>query len=140
MEFYVVLLIDNPPDDPLDNLFCGNVGEIDDVLIDEKYKKCFNVLFIDYKKNDIDFSQCMVNNAYLLPLFCFDPMTYNKIIPEPGEEETNLPKENFSINAIREQWEKFNFDAIKNNTLRNHKKMKTQFKVGKLVTIQFDFT
>lgn len=139
MELYVALLIDNPPNDPQNNLFCGNVGEINPVVMEGTVKDYYDVSFINYKDNEDEFSRCCVNKKNLLPLFCFNPMTYDTIITERGEQERNLPDRQFSISEIREQWEKLNFDIISNNTLKNHKRVDTRFEVGKLVTVQFDF-
>ena len=142
MEFYVALLIDNPPDDPLNNLFCGNVGEINnDVFMEndtEGNKYCYKVEFIDGNNKEEIFSECVVNKEYLLPLFSFSPATYEKIDIIPRENDTLLPEKK-NINSIRELWEKNEVHTILTLQLKPHKKSKNRFEMGQLVTIQFDF-
>jgi hypothetical protein len=139
MEFYVALLIDNPPYDPLNNLFCGNVGEINnDVIMENENKDCYYVSFIDCNNKEENFSDCVVNKKYLLPLFCFDPATDEKIETIPQQNE-NLLTGNMSINSIRNQWEQHEVHNISTLQLQSHKKVENRFDIGQFVTIQFDF-
>lgn len=139
MEFYVALLIDNPPYDPLNNLFCGNVGEINnDVIMENENKDCYYVSFIDCNNKEENFSECVVNKKCLLPLFCFGPATYEKIETTPQKNEILL-KENININSIRDQWEEYEVHNISTLQLKPHKKVENRFEIGQLVTIQFDF-
>jgi hypothetical protein len=136
MEFYVALLIDYssvdflPPQGPLQKLFCGNVGEIKHVIMKEAHKECYAVAFNDYSNNEEEFTERIVNKKHLLPLFCFDPATYEQIITKPKEEKEEKEfflEGNISINSIRDMWETLNVDIISNNTLKRHKKVETRF-------------
>lgn len=130
-ECYVALCIDYPEN----NLFCGQVGEIEHVIIEEPDTDSYLVTFIDYKhRKQEEITQCLVKKEHLLPLFCFDPNTYEESIQEEDEEEGIM-----SINTIRNKWEELEFDIISTQNLVPHTKSETRFQVGELVTIQFDF-
>ena len=132
MEFYVALLIDNPPYDPLNNLFCGNVGEInDDVIMEGTNKDCYYVAFIDCNNKEENFAEGVVNKKCLLPLFCFDPATYEKIETISQENEILL-EGNMNIKSIRDQWKKKRSTTFQLCSLNHIKKLKLDLKSANL--------
>jgi hypothetical protein len=69
---YTALLIDNL-ETPL---FCDQVGEIENVMIDEEDKDSYLLTFIDFKKGENEFAPCLVKKEHVLLLFSFDPALY----------------------------------------------------------------
>ena len=129
IECYTALLIDIVID-PANHLFCGQVGKIENVILDKEDQDCYLLTFIDYKKGQNEFAQCLVKKETLLPLFCFDPETYEKY--KKPEQET-------SINELRNRWQSCKFEVTSKLELARHKKSENQFQVGQLVTIEVDF-
>lgn len=125
------------------NLFCGQVGEIENV-ISQKNKKCYLVTFTDYKNNENEYAHCLIEKKDLLPLFCFDPITYEKIntIHNKYSEEPKILQKDvpMTIQKIRDEWEEQDFSvSLNDKKLKKHNKSETRFNRGQLVTVVFDF-
>ena len=130
IEWYAALLVDIV-NEPTRRLFRGQVGKIENVILnDEEEKHYYLVIFIDYEKDRDEFNRCLVEKENLLPLFCFDPDTYKKY---------KKPDLSQSINELRDKWEQFKFDVIPKLELARHKKAENRFHIGQLVTIEVDF-
>jgi hypothetical protein len=125
------------------NLFCGQVGEIENV-ISQKNKDCYLVTFTDYKNNGDDYARCFIEKKYLLPLFCFYPTIYKNIITihnKYSDDPVVLKlEEKLTIQKIRDDWEERDFSVNLNDIqLTKHTRVKTRFNRGQLVTVLFDF-
>lgn len=70
--YYAVLLID----DFEISLFCGEVGEIEDVMLDEEDKDSYLLTFLNFENGENEFARILVKKEHLLPLFSFDPALY----------------------------------------------------------------
>ena len=71
IECYAALLVDIV-NEPTRRLFRGQVGKIENVILnDEEEKHYYLVIFIDYEKDRDEFNRCLVEKENLLPLFCF---------------------------------------------------------------------
>jgi hypothetical protein len=127
---YVALLIDYPEK----NLFCGQVGEIQHVQIDQNENFYF-LIFIDFQNNENNFAYCVVEKNYLLPLFSSDPDEDQKI-EIPFQEDKN--KKPITLQEVRDKWEEFQVHNISTLGLKLHKKVASRFEIGQLVTLQFD--
>lgn len=112
-------------------LFRGQVGKIENVILNNEEKKhYYSLVFIDYKKDRDVFNQCLVKKENLLPLFCFDPEKYDKY------KELNQTQ---GINELRKKWDSIKFEVTPKLELAQHKKVENQFQVGQLVTMEVDF-
>ena len=126
---YAALLIDYPAK----NLFCGQIGEIESVILDEKDKDSYLLTFIDYDHERERFAYCLVKKKHLLPLFSFDPLEYDQI------EVVHDANEKITINEIRNRWEQLP-DGLNSSTskLIKHETVSMRFEIGRLVTVQVD--
>jgi len=130
LECYVALLVDIDID--LTNkkhLFCGQVGKIEKIVPEQETEGYYLVTFLDYKKDQETYYGGYVKKENLLPLFSFDP-DKNKNYTEPLKNQ--------NIDEIREKWASRKFEVKKKNELKPHKKSANPFRVGQLVTIEFD--
>lgn len=122
-----------------ENLFCGQVGEIQRVMIDDTHKDSYYLIFTDYQNNEKQFAYCFVKKEHLFPLFYLDP-NKDKEIKTTVEENEN--RDTITLKQIRDNWEKFDVSDILNSStsqLLRHNKVSTRFQVGQLVTIQINF-
>jgi hypothetical protein len=117
---YVALLVDDFSHKP--KLFCGQVGEIESVELPYNNKNEYLVKFFNYETDEGLGYERLINKKNLLPLFDFGPSVYNTKITE-----------------IRNRWEEQEVHSILNWKLTGHKKTRSRFKKGHLVTVQFDF-
>lgn len=66
-------------DESEQNLFCGQVGEVQDVIIaNNPEKDCCFLTFIDFDNDEHYITNCVVKKENLLPLFSFDPTRYEQ--------------------------------------------------------------
>lgn len=134
---YAALLVDYPEK----NLFCGQIGEIESVIIDEKDKDSYLLTFIDYDHEKQGFAYCLVKKKHLLPLFSFDPTKYEKIEVIHDADENILKKnEKITINEIRNRWEELpgGLNSSTSDDLIKHETISMRFEIGRLVTIEVD--
>ena len=126
--YYAALLIDIPEE----NLFCGQIGEIQRVILDEDTEKnSYFLTFIDFENGQNEIIDCVVKKQDLLPLFSFDP-TQDKEIRTTFEKETKTLKE------VRDLWERNDVHNISTEQLKPHNKSETRFEIGQLVTVEVD--
>ena len=127
--FYAALLTDYPDA----QLFCGQIGDIESVIIDEEDTDSYLLTFIDYDHERQEIAQCLVKKKHLLPLFSFDPIKYEKI------EVIHDANEKITIKEIRNRWEEL-LDVSNSSTskLIKHETVSMRFEIGRLVTVQVD--
>ena len=132
--YYAALLVDYPQE----NLFCGQIGETQQVKLDETEKDCYFVNFIDFENNEAGINMCLIKKKHLLPLFSFDPAESKEIeIKTPFQ--TRKGNRLTTINEVRNEWEESGVHKISTERLKPHNKSENPFKVGQLVTIEVDF-
>jgi hypothetical protein len=132
--FHATLLVDYANE----NLVCGQVGEIQDVIID-KNENSYYLIFTDFQSTEGPFAYCLVKKKHLLPLFYFDPKKDENI---EITMEVNGNKRTTTLEKTRNELEEAGLVNIlenSNNGLINHSKALNRFQIGRLVTIQADF-
>src|SRR6476646_271263 len=130
---YAALLIDNL-EIPL---FSGQVGEIQDVMIDEKHKNSYLVAFIDFENGENEFAYCYIKKEHLLPLFSFNSAVYENIITTTTFERKKNQAP-MTLKQVQDKWKELEVYASSNLELAPHKKFPPRFPVGQLVTVQVD--
>jgi hypothetical protein len=128
---YAALLVDYPAK----NLFCGQIGEIESVILDdEKDQDSYLLTFIDYDHEKQRFAHGLVKKKHLLPLFSFDPIKYDQI------EVVHDANEKITINEIRNRWEELpgGLNSSTSDDLIKHQTASMRFEIGRLVTVQVD--
>lgn len=119
------------------NLFCGQVGEVQDVTIaNNPEKNCCFLTFIDFDNNGHDITNCVVKKENLLPLFSFDPAQDGQISIKLKDQ---LGENIWTMKKIRDEWDKCEVHDISKEKLKNHTRSDTRFEIGQLVTVEIDF-
>lgn len=129
LECYVALLDIDTDFMNKQYLFCGQVGKIEKILPEKKTEDYYLVTFIDYKKDEETYYGGYVKKENLLPLFSFNS-DKNKNYTEPLKNQ--------NINEIRDKWVSYKFNIKEKDQLKPHKKSANPFRVGQLVTVEFD--
>lgn len=121
------------------NLFCGQVGEVQDVTIataKNPEKDCCFLTFIDFDNNGHDITNCVVKKENLLPLFSFDP-TEDETITTIFKDR--LVESIWTMKKIRDEWDEHEVHYISKEKLKKHTRSETRFEIGQLVTVEVDF-
>lgn len=123
--------------DQLDiNLFCGQIGEIQPVILDKNTEKnSFFLQFIDFENDEQEITSVVVKKENLLPLFSFDPTQDEKIKTTVKKQ---IQDEILTLKEIRDIWEEKKFNKISTDTLELHRKAESRFEIGQLATVQVD--
>jgi hypothetical protein len=133
ISYYAALLTDQPER----NLFCGQIGEIQNVILDKNTKKNSSFLkFIDFDNDQDEITNFVVKKENLLPLFSFDPTRDDQI---KTRVKGQIQDEILTIKEIRDIWEEKKFNKISTDTLEPHSKSEARFEIGQLATVQVDF-
>ena len=124
-------------DESEQNLFCGQVGEVQDVIIaNNPEKDCCFLTFIDFDNDEHYITNCVVKKENLLPLFSFDPTRYEQTKVKLNGQ---LGEDNYTIKKIRDYWDESEVHEISKEKLKNHNRSDTRFEIGQLVTVEIDF-
>jgi hypothetical protein len=123
-------------DESEQNLFCGQVGEVQAVTIaNNPEKDCCFLTFIDFDNDEHYITNCVVKKENLLPLFSFDPTRYEQTKVKLNGQ---LGEDNYTIKKIRDYWDESEVHEISKEKLKNHSRSDTRFEIGQLVTVEFD--
>lgn len=130
ISYYAALLTDQLER----NLFCGQIGEIQHVILDKNTEKnSFFLKFIDFDNDQDEITNFVVKKENLLPLFSFDPTRDDQIrITVKGQMQDEI----LTIKEIRDRWEKNQFNKISTDILEPHSKSEARFEIGQLATVQ----
>ncbi len=124
-------------DESEQNLFCGQVGEVQAVTIaNNPEKDCCFLTFIDFDNDEHYITNCVVKKENLLPLFSFDPTRYEQTKVKLNGQ---LGEDNYTIKKIRDYWDESEVHEISKEKLKNHSRSDTRFEIGQLVTVEIDF-
>lgn len=121
-------------DESEQNLFCGQVGQVQDVTIaNNPEEDCCFLKFIDFDNDEDEIINCIVKKENLLPLFSLDPTAYEQT---KVEVKGPLRDKVCTIKEIRDDWDKYEVHEISNEQLKNHSRCDTRFEIGQLVTVE----